>query len=87
MASVEKATEYLSRVNWKSLVEWLTAETILYRPLDPILHCRELLGKKISERGGAEFRPDAITDWLRNCYTEATSLVDEHGIIHSKVIA
>jgi hypothetical protein len=27
-----------------------------------------------------------VTDWLRNCYTEATALVDEHGIIHGKTI-
>ena len=32
----EKATEYLSRVNWKSLVEWATAEVILNRPSDPV---------------------------------------------------
>jgi hypothetical protein len=25
-----------------------------------------------------------VTDWLRNCYTEATALVDEHGVIHGK---
>jgi superfamily I DNA and RNA helicase len=24
--------------------------------------------------------------WLRNCYTEATALVDEHGIIHGKTV-
>ncbi len=47
MASVEKATEYLSKINWKSLVEYFTAEVILYRPLDPILHCRDLLGSKV----------------------------------------
>lgn len=86
MATVEKATEYLNRANWKSLVEWLTAEVILNRPLDPLQFCRDLLGGKLSERGGTEFRPEQITDWLRNCYTEATSLVDEHGVIHGKTI-
>lgn len=87
MSTSEKATEYLNRVNWKSLVEWLTAEAILNRPLDPLQFCRDLLGGKLSERGGTEFSPQQITDWLRNCYTEATSLVDEHGIIHGKNIA
>lgn len=82
----EKATEYLSRVNWKSLVEWATAEAILNRPDDPIQFARDILGAKIAERGGSEFRPEEITDWLRNCYTEATAMVDEHGIIHGKSV-
>lgn len=86
MATSEKATEYLNRVNWKSLVEWLTAEVILNRPVDPLQYCRDLLGAKLAERGGAEFRAEQITDWLRNCYTEATSLVDEHGVIHGKTL-
>jgi adenylate cyclase len=84
MANPEKATEYLNRVNWKSLVEWLTAEAILNRPTDPLQFCRDLIGAKLGERGGSDFRPEQVTDWLRNCYTEATALVDEHGIIHGK---
>ncbi len=82
----EKATDYLSKVNWKSLVEWLTAEAILNRPVDPIQFCRDLLGEKLSEQSGSEFKPDQITDWLRNCYTEATALVDEHGVIQGKTL-
>jgi len=82
----EKATEYLSRVNWKSLVEWCTAEAILNRPSDPIQFARDILGAKLSDRGGTEFRPEEITDWLRNAYTEATAMVDEHGIIHGKSV-
>mmetsp|Transcript_353 Transcript_353/g.844 ORF Transcript_353/g.844 Transcript_353/m.844 type:complete len:475 (+) Transcript_353:129-1553(+) len=84
--SSEKATEYLNRVNWKSLVEWLTAEAILNRPVDPLQYCRDLLGGKLADRGGMDFRPEQITDWLRNCYTEATSLVDENGVIHGKTL-
>lgn len=80
----EKAADYLSRVNWKSLVEWLTAEAILNRPTDPLQFCRDILGAKLAENAGADFRPEQVTDWLRNCYTEATALVDEHGIIHGK---
>lgn len=82
--NAEKATDYLARINWKSLVEWLTAEAILNRPADPVQFCRDLLGEKIAENVGNNFRPDLITDWLRNCYTEATALVDEHGIIQGK---
>lgn len=82
--NAEKATDYLARVNWKTLVEWLTAEAILNRPADPVQFCRDLLGEKLAEHTGTNFRPDLITDWLRNCYTEATALVDEHGVIQGK---
>lgn len=82
----EKSADYLTRVNWKSLVEWLTAEVILNRPIDTLQYCRDLLGIKLASRTSIEFRPEVITDWLRNCYTEATALVDEHGIIHGKSV-
>lgn len=86
MTTPDRATEYLSKVNWKSLMEWLTAEAILNRPSDPLQFCRDLLGAKLSERGGTDFRPEQVTDWLRTCYTEATSLVDEHGVIYGKPV-
>ena len=54
------------------------------RPTDPLQFCRDMIGAKLADRGGTEFRAEQITDWLRNCYTEATALVDEHGIIHRK---
>ncbi|RYY83865.1 hypothetical protein EON63_10380 [archaeon] len=73
-------------MNWKSFVEWMTAEVILNRPHDPVQFCRDLLGEKLSENSGTNFRPDLITDWLRNCYTEATALVDEHGVIQGKKV-
>ena len=82
----EKATDYLSRVNWKSLVEWLTAEAILNRPANPIQFCRDILGEKLADQTSADFKPDNITEWLRSCYTEATALVDEHGIIQGKTL-
>lgn len=82
----EKATDYLSKVNWKSLIEWLTAEAILNRPANPIQFCRDLLGEKLAEQPDSEFKPDHVTDWLRNCYTEATALVDEHGVIRGKTL-
>lgn len=54
----EKSTDYLTRVNWKSLVEYLTAEVILNRPVDPLQYCRDILGVKLTERGGSDFRPE-----------------------------
>eukprot|EP01035_Chromulina_nebulosa_P024610 gene24610-32052_t len=84
--NVENATDYLNRINWKTFVEWLTAEVILNRPVDPLQYTRDIIGSKLSQRGNNEYRPDQITDWLRNCYTEATALVDENGVIHGKTI-
>eukprot|EP01036_Dinobryon_divergens_P027418 gene27418-36190_t len=80
----EKATDYLARVNWKSFIEWMTAEAILNRPPDILQFCRDLLGEKLAGLAGADFKPEMVTDWLRNCYTEATALVDEHGMIKGK---
>ena len=82
----EKATDYLARVNWKSLVEFLTAEAILNRPANPVQYCRDLLGEKLADLADSDFKPELITDWLRNCYTEATALVDEHGVIQGKTL-
>jgi len=39
MTTPAKANEYLSKVNWKTLVEWLTAEAVLNRPQDPVQVC------------------------------------------------
>ena len=52
MTTPENAAEYLSRINWKSLVEWLTAEAILSRPHDPVTFCRDLLSQQIQSRRG-----------------------------------
>jgi len=76
-------TDYLTRTNWKTLVEFLTAEVILNRPVDPLQYTRDVLNSKLIERGHNDFRPDQLTDWLRNVYTEAAALVDENGVIHS----
>jgi hypothetical protein len=56
----EKAADYLTRVNWKSLVEWLTAEAILNRPSDPLQFCRDVLGAKLAEREGLDFRAEQV---------------------------
>merc|ERR1711991_624488 len=78
--------EYLARVNWKAMMEWLTAEAILNRPTDPVQFARDLIGVKLTERSGGDFRPEALTDWLRSTYTEASALVDENGVIHGKTL-
>ena len=57
----ESAADYLKQSNWKALVEWLTAEAILVRPVDPLQFCRDLLGEKIVERGKSDFQADQTT--------------------------
>lgn len=85
--SPEDASDFLSRMNFKSMVEWLTAEAILNRPDDPMVFCRNLLDLKIDSRGGVPYSPEQPTEYLKSCYTEASNLADEHGRIHGKVIA
>ena len=84
----EEASDYLARTNFKSLIEWITAECILNRPDDPVNYCRNLLDVKISERGGGEeFAATQPAEYVRGCYAEASAMADEHGRIHGKTLA
>ena len=47
----EDASAFLTRTNFKSIVEWLTAEAILNRPEDPMTYVRDLCDMKLCERG------------------------------------
>eukprot|EP00947_MAST-08B_sp_MAST-8B-sp1_P005098 g5098.t1 len=47
---IEAAAEYLQKHNFKSLIEWMTAEVILSRPSDPFPFLRDLLHSKIEKR-------------------------------------
>ena len=87
MSTPEEASEYLSRTNFKSIIEWLTAEAILNRPDDPMTFCKNLLNVKIDNRGGIPYTPEQPTEYVRACYAEASNLADEHGMIHGKVVA
>ena len=80
----ESAADYLKQSNWKTLIEWLTAEAIITRPEDPLQFCRDLLGEKIVERGKCDFQSDQATGYLNACYSKATAMVDEHGIMKGK---
>lgn len=81
----EDAADYLSRTNFKSVIELLTAEAILHRSEDPILFCRTLLDQKIQSRGGAAYAPDQATEYVRQCYADASANADENGRIQGKV--
>ena len=84
--SAEDAADYLSRTNFKSLIEWLTAEAILNRPDDPLPFLRDLVQQKVAERPEPLYKPTDATDYVRKCYAEASASADEEGRIHGKVI-
>jgi len=84
--SQEDASDYLARTNFKSLIEWLTAEAILNRPDDPLAFIKEVTGDKISARTDAKYSPEDATDYVRKCYAEASASADEEGRIHGKLI-
>ena len=52
-ASLQEASTYLARTNFKSVIEWLTAEAILNRPDDPLTFVRDLVDLKLHECGAA----------------------------------
>ena len=80
----EDAADYLSRTNFKSVIELLTAESILHRSEDPVLFCRQLLDQKIQSRGGAAYSAEHATEYVRQCYADASANADEAGRIQSK---
>jgi len=76
----------LSKTNFKSIVEWITAEVILNRPDDPLSYCKNLIELKLDARGSLPFSAEQPTEYVRACYAEASNLADEHGVIHGKVL-
>ncbi|CAM9635261.1 unnamed protein product, partial [Ectocarpus sp. 12 AP-2014] len=83
MSSPEASAAYLERYNFKALMEWLTARSILHRPDDPMVFCRDLLERSIGERDGktAAYDPTCPGRLLKECYDDAMNAADEHGII------
>uniref|UniRef100_A0A7S2MFV9 GAF domain-containing protein n=1 Tax=Octactis speculum TaxID=3111310 RepID=A0A7S2MFV9_9STRA len=69
--STEEVADFVERTNFKNIVEWLTAESILHRPEDPIVFCRNLLSQKIAARGDSPFDAAQPTEYLKSCYEEA----------------
>ena len=80
---IEAAAEYLQKHNFKSLIEWMTAEVILSRPSDPFPFLRDLLHSKISTRADG-YKPEDNSTYVQECYKEASDSADEHGRIPLK---
>ena len=85
MTSPASASLYLDEVNWKGLVEVLTAEVVLNRPANPAQFVVDLLRQRLEREPilGAE----NINEWLKSCYADASARVDEHGVIHNQPLS
>lgn len=85
MSGPEEASDYLSRTNFKTIIEFLSAEAILHRPEDPVTFIRDILDQKIDERAGGRYDPGQSTDYLKKCYADAIAEADENGRIQGKI--
>jgi len=81
---LEQAADYLGRHNFKTLVEWFTAEVILNRPKDPVSFLGDLIRDKVDSREGAPYVPTDAVRYAKDCYEEASSNADEEGQIHPR---
>jgi hypothetical protein len=64
MSTPEEASDYLSKTNFKSIVEWMTAEVILNRPEDPLSFCKNLIELKLDSRGSLPFAAEQVVIML-----------------------
>ena len=80
--TTESGEEYLNSVNFKSLIEWITAESLLSRPDDPLVFAKLIIEKKMSQRSsGEKYNPEHASNYIKQCYLEASSSADETGRI------
>jgi|EP00945_MAST-04E_sp_MAST-4E-sp1_P003323 signal transduction protein with GAF and PtsI domain len=78
---IENAAEYLQFHNFKSVMEWITAEMILSRPEDPFQFIQRLMKRTVKARLGDPYNPTDNVDLVRRCYAEAAENADEGGAI------
>ncbi|RHX96856.1 hypothetical protein B5M09_001828 [Aphanomyces astaci] len=50
--TAEGGEEYLNSMNFRSLIEWFTAEALLSRPEDPLAFVRTVISEKLAQRNG-----------------------------------
>ena len=78
---IEGAAEYLQFHNFKSVMEWITAEMILSRPEDPFQFIQKLMKRTIKARLGDPYNPTSNGELVRRCYAEAAENADETGAV------
>ncbi|GLD92942.1 hypothetical protein PINS_up001534 [Pythium insidiosum] len=47
--SAEAGEAYLNSMGFRSLIEWITAESLLARPEDPLTFIRTIIDEKLAE--------------------------------------
>jgi hypothetical protein len=86
----ESAADYLSKTNWKTLVEYLTAEIVFNRPENPISYVREVLNNSSGNNDGSggvaeeKYDPSVASEWLKKCYADASKNVDGNGVLKTR---
>ncbi|EQC33122.1 hypothetical protein SDRG_09110 [Saprolegnia diclina VS20] len=78
--TAEGGEEYLNSMNFRSLIEWVTAEALLSRPDDPLAFMRTIASEKLALRSSGEtYNPDHAMTYIKQCYAEASASADENG--------
>ncbi|OQR96272.1 dual 3',5'-cyclic-AMP and-GMP phosphodiesterase [Thraustotheca clavata] len=78
--TAEGGEEYLNSMNFRSLIEWLTAEALLSRPEDPLAFIRTIASEKLALRSSGEnYNPEHAMAYIKQCYAEASASADENG--------
>ncbi|ETV87803.1 hypothetical protein H257_01254 [Aphanomyces astaci] len=78
--TAEGGEEYLNSMNFRSLIEWFTAEALLSRPEDPLAFVRTVISEKLAQRSSGEsYNPDHAMAYIKQCYAEASASADENG--------
>ncbi|DAZ98858.1 TPA: hypothetical protein N0F65_002583 [Lagenidium giganteum] len=80
--TAEAGEAYLNAMNFRSLIEWMTAEALLSRPEDPLMFIKSIIDEKIVERStGDKYHPDNAVTYIKQCYAAASAAADENGRI------
>lgn len=84
--ALESSSEYLTKHNFKTLIEWLSAEVILNRPKDPLAFIRDVICEKLDKRDGKGYSPQDTVRYAKEAYQEAQETADEDGQIHPRKV-
>lgn len=68
--STMSAAEYLASTNFKSMVEWLTAEVLFNRPEDPLAYVQKAVSAKLQARGSAPYSAKDNDTYLQETYED-----------------
>ncbi|TMW63215.1 hypothetical protein Poli38472_002156 [Pythium oligandrum] len=80
--TAEAGEAYLNSMGFRSLIEWITAESLLSRPEDPLVFIRSIVQEKLSERPASEkYQADHALTYIKQCYAAASASADENGRI------